>query len=86
MAYAQQADANGPIGSGVIEAACKTLASTRMKGAGMRWGMDGGQTVLTFRGLIQSDRFDPAWERIRQHYVVDARPPDGILIWPRRAS
>jgi len=86
MAYAQQAGDNGPIGSGVVEAACKTLASMRMKGAGMRWGMDGGQTVLTFRGLIQSERFDPAWERIRQHYVVDAKPPDGILILPRRAS
>ena len=28
----------------------------------MRWKIDGGQAVLTFRALIKSDRFDTAWE------------------------
>ena len=45
------------IGSG--EAANKV--HQRMKRAGMRWGIEGGQNVPTIRALIQSDRFDLAW-------------------------
>lgn len=41
---------------GVVEAACKLLATDRMKRSGMRWTLRGGQAVLTFRALIQSDR------------------------------
>ena len=45
-----------PIGSGVVEAACKTLATQRMKRSGMSWG-DGKQAVLTIRSLQQSGRY-----------------------------
>ena len=86
MRYAEQRARHGPIGSGVVEAACKTLVTTRMKGAGMRWKPEGGQAILTLRGLIQSDRFDRAWERIRQAYVVDVQPPNGVIPFPRIAS
>jgi hypothetical protein len=48
---------NYPIGSGVTEAACKTLVTQRMKCAGMRWHINGGQGVLTARSLIQSEQF-----------------------------
>ena len=53
--------ANLPIGSGVVEAACKTLVSSRLKRSGMRWGMAGGQAVLTLRSVMQSDRWERAW-------------------------
>ena len=33
-----------------------------MKRAGMRWSIEGGQNILTFRALIRSGRFDQAWE------------------------
>ena len=36
-----------PIGSGAVEAACKNLIGARMKKSGMRWSIDGGQTVCT---------------------------------------
>ena len=49
------------IGSGVVEAACKTLVTQRMKRSGMRWRITGGQAVLTFRALIKSGHFDRAW-------------------------
>ena len=42
------------IGSGVVEAANKTLVTQRMKRSGMRWRIVGGQAVLTFRALIKS--------------------------------
>ena len=35
------------IGSGVVEAACKTLVVQRLKRSGMRWRIVGGQAVLT---------------------------------------
>jgi len=50
-----------PIGSGVVEAACKNLIGARMKKSGMRWTIDGGQTVLTLRSLILSNRWENFW-------------------------
>ncbi len=58
-----------PIGSGVVEAACKNLIGARMKKSGMRWTIDGGQTVLTLRSLILSNRWDNFWAYfIQQHF------------------
>lgn len=50
-----------PVGSGVVEAACKNLIGTRMKKSGMRWTIDGGQAVLTLRSLILSNRWEHFW-------------------------
>lgn len=50
-----------PIGSGVVEAACKNLIGARMKKSGMRWSINGGQTVLTLRSLILSNRWEQFW-------------------------
>ena len=61
MRYYSLLQKNLPVGSGVVEAACKTLASERMKRSGMSWMNEGGQAILTLRSLIQSDRFDRAW-------------------------
>ena len=52
MRYAQAKSCNLPIGSGVVEAACKTLATQRMKRSGMRWRHAGGQAILTLRALV----------------------------------
>ena len=52
------------IGSGVVEAANKTLVTQRMKRSGMRWRIAGAQAVLTFRALIKFARFDRAWKAI----------------------
>ena len=35
-----------PIGSGVTEAACKTVFTQRFKESGMTWKLEGGQTIL----------------------------------------
>ena len=43
MQYALALKSNYPIGSGVTEATCKTLVTQRMKCAGMRWNIKGGQ-------------------------------------------
>ena len=67
MQYKRHRDLNLPIGSGVVESACKTVVGSRMKRSGQRWGTVGGKAILAFRALARSDRFDPAWIAIRQH-------------------
>jgi hypothetical protein len=42
------------IGSGPVEAACKTVVGNRLKGGGMRWGSDGADAVCHLRGLYLS--------------------------------
>jgi hypothetical protein len=43
-----------PIGSGVTEAACKTVFAQRLKQSGMRWEVSGGQVVVTLRVVLLS--------------------------------
>ncbi|HET9450766.1 MAG TPA: hypothetical protein VFO83_07795 [Aggregicoccus sp.] len=71
MQYAQSHAAHLPVGSGCVEAACKSLVTRRLKGGGMRWGPDGGQAILTLRSLQQSDRFDAAWALLSATYKLD---------------
>ena len=61
MNYFELKQNNLPIGSGIVEAACKNLIGARMKKSGMRWTIDGGQTVLTLRSLILSNRWEHFW-------------------------
>ena len=48
------------IGSGPVESACKTVIGQRMKGAGMRWGEDGANSVGHLRALFRSG--DAQWD------------------------
>ena len=68
MDYATYRCQGLPIASGVIEASCKTLVTQRMKRSGMAWRQLGGQGVLTFRSLIQSNRWSAAWELLRADF------------------
>jgi hypothetical protein len=49
-----------PIGSGVTEAACKTLFAERLKRSGMTWSCEGGQVILDLRMLVLSRVWDEA--------------------------
>lgn len=48
------------IGSGPVEAACKTVIGQRMKGSGMRWGADGADALCHLRALFKSG--DRQWD------------------------
>ena len=57
-----------PIGSGVTEAACKTLVKQRLCGSGMQWSRSGAQTVLTLRALLLStSRWASPWACLDKH-------------------
>lgn len=86
MHYARLKARKLPIGSGVVEAANKTLVTVRMKRAGARWTIDGGQAVLTFRSLSKSDRFDNAWDLLLHTYKMPVEVPENVVqLRPRTA-
>lgn len=66
MPYATFLKNGWPVGSGPIEAACKTLVKTRLCRSGMRWSREGGQRVLTLRTYVKSNRWDLAWPQIKK--------------------
>ncbi len=87
MGYAEAKARHLPIGSGVVEAACKTLVTQRLKRSGMRWRHAGGQAILTLRALIQSRRFDSAWEMLSGTYRREVTIPDNVVPFPcKRAA
>jgi len=56
------------IGSGVIEAGCKTVIGSRCKQSGMFWGESGAENVLALRCIHASQRLDQFWkERLNSH-------------------
>ena len=79
MHYADLRAHNVPIGSGIVEAACKTLVSQRLKRSGMRWRMIGGQAILTFRALCQSERFERAWSLLGETYKRSVTLPRKVI-------
>src|SRR5438132_10843682 len=50
-----------PIGSGVTEAACKTVFTQRFKRSGMRWQRETGQIILHLRVIYLSRIWDEAF-------------------------
>ena len=86
MDYASATQRGLPIGSGVIEATCKTLATQRMKRSGMRWRHAGGQAILTLRALVQSNRFDQAWYQLSDTYRSETGLPDNVVTLPQNRA
>ena len=61
MCYADFIARGLPIGSGPVEAACKTVVGHRLNRSGMRWSREGGQMVLNLRTRVLSSRWDSLW-------------------------
>lgn len=67
MNYAEHTEKNLPIGSGVTEAACKTLVKQRFCRSGMRWKDAGIKAVLRLREFLQTTgRWQQFWQKINQ--------------------
>lgn len=67
MQYAQYIASNLPIGSGITEAACKTIVKHRLCSSGMRWKDKGASVVLKLRCLDKSNRWELFWNKIDQY-------------------
>jgi hypothetical protein len=66
MEYARFRRNGWPIGSGPVEAACKSLVKTRLGRSGMRWSRQGGQHIPTLRTFVKSQRRDAMWCQYKQ--------------------
>lgn len=51
------------LGSGIAEAACKTIVSTRAKRSGMRWTPEGIDALLPLRTAVLNGAYDSLWEQ-----------------------
>jgi hypothetical protein len=61
MHYAWYRDHGLFIGSGAVEAGCKSLVGQRLKLSGMRWTERGATGILTLRCHEASNRWDEIW-------------------------
>ena len=77
MAYPYFAAQGWPIGSGLVESACKSVVQQRQVQAGMRWGQPGSQQIATLRALEQSGRWAAFWQ---------TRPLHRLRLLPRPAA
>jgi hypothetical protein len=68
MGYPAHLKRNLPLGSGVTEAACKTVVKQRMCVSGSRWKDEGASCVLTLRALkLTPGRWQQFWSYVMRH-------------------
>ncbi len=65
MRYDYYLEFGYPIGSGVVEGACRHLVKDRMEGTGMRWRTEGAQSMLNLRSVLLNDD----WEAFQEHRI-----------------
>lgn len=68
MQYADFRAQRLPIGSGVTEAACKTVFTQRLKLSGMRWSREGAQVILNLRVILLSRVWDSVYQALVTSY------------------
>jgi len=50
------------VGSGVLEAGCRTVVGQRLKQSGMHWTVEGANSIIALRCSILSNRWEDFWE------------------------
>ena len=70
MNYFAMREQHFPIGSGVVESACKQIFSERMKLSAMRWKSEGAQAVMTLRSI----KLSSIWDNVFGRMLNDVQP------------
>ena len=78
MKYDEYLAAGYPIGSGVVEGACRHLVKDRMERTGMHWRVAGAQAMLSLRSVWLNDD----WEAFHRH----RRSEEQQALYPYRRS
>jgi hypothetical protein len=79
MRYAAYLKVNIPRGSGVTEAACKTIYTQRLKLSGMIWKTAGAQTILNLRVMLLSDVWEAGYRRVLSKVKNVKVPPYALF-------
>jgi hypothetical protein len=61
MHYAEYRKRKLFVGSGVVEAGCRTVIGERLKQSGMHWSVRGANAIIALRCCIMSGRFEDFW-------------------------
>ena len=62
MQYSQFKNRHIPLGSGITEAACKTVYTQRLKLSGMGWKNEGAQQILSIRTILLSSIWSTTYD------------------------
>ena len=84
MAYVAYRRQGLPIGSGVTEAACKTVFTQRLKRSGMRWHKESGQVIVDLRVIYLSGIWDEVVRRDLQARALPQTVERASAELPRR--
>lgn len=68
--YSEYKKKHIPLGSGVTEAACKTIFTQRLKLSGMRWTKEGAESILTLRTILLSG----IWNKCYASHLQSTNP------------
>jgi len=80
MDYARYRREGLPLGSGVTEAACKTVFTQRLKQSGMSWEIESGQVIVDLRVIWLSGIWSEVYQAhlsCQQERVIDSKPVAG---------
>lgn len=69
MRYQHHRDLGMFVGSGVVEAGCKSIIGQRLKLSGMRWTISGATSIATLRCHDASGSWDQIWQRPRSQTI-----------------
>lgn len=82
LRYDEYASNHIPLGSGVTEAACKTIFTQRLKQSGMRWSFEGAKTILSLRVILLSK----TWNATYTTHLVNLYPTELRPYSPKRTN
>jgi UDP-glucuronate 4-epimerase len=75
MKYDEYLAKGYPIGSGVVEGACRHLVKDRLERTRMRWRPEGAQAMLDLRAAYLNEEWVPFWAYT---FSISGRTPDGL--------
>ena len=92
MRYDEYLAKGYPIGSGVVEGACRHLVKDRLELAGMHWSKPGAQAVLELRAVDTNGDWEDFWrfhvreEDARLYGSITRRDSRGFEYFPGRRA
>ena len=82
MRYDVYLAAGWPIGTGVVEGACRHLVKDRLEQAGMRWTRCGAQALLDLRAIRLNGQWDAYWRFHRRRQHLERYPTTPLDLTP----